>query len=62
VGCNDTTTDAITDATTDTITDATTTYATTTYAITDAAMMLPTPLTYLLWRRTLLKLLCYTML
>ncbi len=51
MGCNATTTDTITDATTDTITDATTTYATTTYAITDAAMMLPTPLSVM--RRTL---------
>ena len=51
MGCNDTTTDTIIDTTTDTITDATTTYATTTYAITDAAMMLPTPLSVM--RRTL---------
>ena len=51
MGCNATTTDAITD---------TTTTNTTTDAITDAAMMLPTPLSVM--RRTLLKLLCYTML
>ena len=44
MGCNDTTTDTIIDTTTSTITTTTTTSATTTYAITDAAMMLPTPL------------------